>query len=96
MSEFMFEFDASRSVDSVCSAKAIATVSETPTANRLLQRVRTRLQTCSFAAAGYYSLVLLLGLSILAILAIRRPYRPLRASWLPESNVFDRMQTMLA
>ena len=73
MSEFMFEFDASRSSDSVCSAKAIATMSETPAANSLLQRVRTRLQTCSFAAAGYYSLVLLLGLSILTILGTRDP-----------------------
>jgi hypothetical protein len=44
---------------------------ETPTANSLLQRVRIRLQTCSFAAACYYALILLLGLSILAILAIR-------------------------
>ena len=44
---------------------------ETPTASSLLQRVRTRLQTRSFASAGYYSGIVLLILGIVAVLCVR-------------------------
>lgn len=44
---------------------------ETPSASGLLQRVRLRLQTRSFASACYYSCMFLLVLCILCILAVR-------------------------
>jgi hypothetical protein len=46
-------------------------MSETPSANSLLQRVRTRLQAQSFASAGYYWAMGVLGLGILSVVAIR-------------------------
>lgn len=44
---------------------------ETPSASSLLNRVRSRLQTRSFASACYVLSMVLLGLGILAVLAIR-------------------------
>lgn len=56
---------------------------ETPSATSLLQRVRTRMQACSLATACYYSSMVLLGLGLLSILAVRLLGLLPEATWNP-------------
>jgi len=56
---------------SVLLVKDIVAMSQEPSASSLLKRVKQRLQACSFASAGYYSVMTVLAIGILAVLVVR-------------------------